>query len=124
MASENYINLSDGFEAPAGTNLHCYIDENLCGAAKNNKEESNILVSHQVYPNPTDGMLYVTLADKNIAYLIEIFNLDGNLLYNETVGRGVYNSSIDISAVKPNTLLIVKIQDANGNYFYRKILRM
>lgn len=56
------------------------------------KTEDNLL-SISVFPNPTQGMLYVD--GINVGETIRIFSLDGQMLLSSTAGNGTISLSVE-----------------------------
>ena len=90
--------------------LRCYSDSNLsinfepCDYRLiNSNNISNETNKHIfVYPNPAKDKITIENLDKNTSSTIEIFNISGQIVLNETVQK---DNSIDISNLVPGVLL-------------------
>lgn len=71
----------------------------------NNITDNN---SIKIYPNPTDGMLNVTLnLSKNGAYTMAIANLLGQVIYNKNITvSGPYSAAIDMSSFAKGSYIL------------------
>lgn len=70
---------------------------------------------YQIYPNPTDGIIYIN--SKEAISKVSIFNLLGQKMESEQ-----NTNQINFSKLMPGTYLL-KIEDGNGNSTTKKILK-
>ena len=71
-----------------------------------------------IYPNPTSGIIHVSLSDKVTS--CQIIGLMGNVLYENAVSSA--NFDLDLSSL-PAGLYLVKVQFADGRMAFRKVVK-
>lgn len=105
------------------------IDENGCNARSNSQivnsitSIDNIISSMQIFPNPTDGKVYITLT-KNIAVKrITVTHLSGKVVYDNknTIEKKGDQFELDLSNQNPG-FYIVSIKTNEGSAYF-KLLR-
>jgi ELWxxDGT repeat protein len=73
-----------------------------------------------VYPNPTDGVFHVSPTKPTSQTFIEIYNLNGGLIYKQTAINAI--SSIDLTNY-PTGLYVLKVMNDNQTIGSQKILK-
>jgi 1,4-alpha-glucan branching enzyme len=73
-------------------------------------------ISIQIYPNPTDGLLYI---NKQFSAGVIMFDIKGNVVFNDYITDN--NFSIDMGRLKSG-IYFVKIVDGNS-VFVRKVIK-
>ena len=71
-----------------------------------------------IYPNPTSGIIHVSLSDKVTS--CQIIGLMGNVLYENAVSSA--NFDLDLSSL-PAGLYLVKVQFADGKMAFGKVVK-
>ncbi|MCL2326925.1 MAG: T9SS type A sorting domain-containing protein [Bacteroidetes bacterium] len=77
----------------------CFVWQETVGTGGNLSQNSGITV----YPNPATDILTISAQDKNIA-LVEIFDMSGQKMYNQTHGEEINVGSL----AKGNYLLVIR----------------
>ena len=75
------------------------------------EESKNGLV--QIYPNPTQGILNITLADSK-EYTVTIENLLGKVVYSDIISESL-NNQINISNYKKG-IYVITVSDGENSY--------
>ncbi len=87
-----------------------------CTGTLGNENEN--FLDYSYYPNPTTGT--VTITSKDVITEVAVYNVQGQLLYNQKLNE--LNTSVDISQFAKGTYFFkLKINDREANF---KILRM
>ena len=78
-------------------------------------EEHSVAPEVFVYPNPSDGLITVDLLlNKNENAQIEVFSIDGQLVYTKQLsGSDFYSHKIDLSAMAKG-MYLVNVKTENG----------
>ncbi len=91
----------------------------------NNEEVKNdISNTFNVYPNPTDGMLNVDVKEVKSDYNIDVFSLNGSVVYKGEIKASTPNFTkhIDLSRFV-NGVYIIRLYNANESYV-KKVVRI
>jgi hypothetical protein len=120
IGGENYP-INSAFHWESGGFLMCFIDNGnflisqYCFFVSD--EENEVEYSNNIYPNPTNGILYLDFSIPICA--IEIFNCEGLSVFKTQESKNIQN--IDFSNYK-NGVYIIKITTIN-NVEFRKIIK-
>ena len=79
--------------------------------------EENSFLKFSVYPNPSDGMVFISFLQKsNQPKTITVFNTLGKIVYIEEDIREVKMKKIDLS-MHVNGVYYIQIKSGNEHYF-------
>lgn len=73
-----------------------------------------------IYPNPADEVVFFSLPGKNIASLVEVYSVNGRLLYQEKVQT--QSGQINIANLNSG-LYIVKATNIAGKIYWQKLIK-
>ena len=90
--------------------------ETFHGTSPQNGTDGGLLV----YPNPTDGTIYVELSAADIQY-ITIFNLQGEVMKYISTPQGK-NSFISIKDL-PSGIYMIRVTGSNGHIYHHKLIK-
>ena len=85
-------------------------------------EEGLGLTVMNIFPNPSNGKVYITL-DKSIAgqnFSIDVFNLNGEVVYNAARAEATDTKEFDLSAL-PSGIYVIRLSGDDTTY-RRKII--
>lgn len=74
-------------------------------------DESNSLNTFEVYPNPTSGIINISLNEVNGNSVVRLFSADGKLLMEKNISSAIIQ--IDLTAFASGTYM-VQVQNENG----------
>jgi hypothetical protein len=104
LKAGNKVILSDGFSAKRDSKFKAYIESQCNPWSVNTEEVSSVSFEYEIYPNPSNGILTVRIYDndndidmKNSK--IDIYNLAGELVLQESIKPGEYNYQLDLSNI-------------------------
>ena len=98
------------------------IENNCSNELQPRSADKNKSMQFAIYPNPTDGMIYLTIGD-NIADEMIIFNSMGEKITTKNVNTGKNNFVIDMSGFE-NGIYIYKLNKGNKEIFSGKLVLM
>jgi hypothetical protein len=94
-----------------------FISENL-GVNEFSIVENQLLV----YPNPTNGKIFITSNTKNVIQKVEVYSLSGQKVLKHNLKEKVSKTEIDMSSL-PTGTYIIHIQDQSGKNSNHKIIK-
>ncbi len=125
--------------APAGTSadytpsingIYCLIATNTSGCS----DTSNCIGFHvgvedmaspflaNVYPNPTDGLINITIANLTEDATLNVYNMVGQQVYSvKVIGNGAINEQHDLSFLNKG-LYILELQNKQNRYTHKLII--
>jgi hypothetical protein len=68
---------------------------------------------YNMYPNPTSGMLNISMRDKQLIDRIEVYSITGKLVLTETIGFSSDEMKLNLQSLETGTYLI-RLVTANG----------
>jgi hypothetical protein len=80
--------------------------------AKSSSEQESILSKIELYPNPSNGMVYLSVENNNSIKNMEVFNAQGELILIQS-SKNNHSSQLDLRS-QSNGLYLLKIYTING----------
>jgi hypothetical protein len=113
--TEDISNLSSGSYTLTVTDANgCQMDSTFFVDIVNGIGENSLQV--EIYPNPTSDLVYIQLEKKD--YLVQVFDMKGNLIFTheniEQVDMSVYDKGV----------YILSVQTERGNYKRLRVIRL
>ena len=83
-------------------------------------EHSNLTTAIQLYPNPTAGALMVDFNNQKIDGTLEIYNLNGQRVYQQDING---QSKLELNVILAKGVYFLKISSANQNFIQQLIIQ-
>jgi len=126
MEAGDYIRLLPDSYVKTGSNyrariIPCFMHRfSNYDSASGDDEQSNLKIKGvSIYPNPTNSIFTIDSRNQKITG-IEIYSIDGKLIYNENVNTDTFK--LDISSYSRG-IYIINIQTNNGEKVSRKLIK-
>jgi len=107
------LEISDGYEVSSDM-VRVRVIESTVGIATLGSDKL------EVYPNPADDLIIITIADHIEAEMLTISNTSGQLVFSRHLKRKMSKTEVDISELEAG-IYFVNLHAADGNYVARII---
>lgn len=117
------VTATDGYPSADGGTFQNFSIE-ICGTPNLSIEDESIRESLAIYPNPTNGTVYIAFnSTNNDDVKIQLFDLRGRLVNTQTFenSSSVFNKEVHFNNVE-KTMYILKIQTGNNEFNKRLII--
>jgi len=105
------ITIAPGITITSATTSSSYYIANYNGLTASTEELSKD--EYNMYPNPTSGMLNISMRDKQLIDRIEVYSITGKLVLTETIGFSSDEMKLNLQSLETGTYLI-RLVTANG----------